>query len=78
MSSARLGSNRDQWGKTIIKFQLALRCKLSIFPIQWQCRFRTLASKVCFVCLFILFMFYLHLMINKFPRKWVEFQLIVQ
>ena len=28
-----------------LKFQMALRHKLGLFPVQWQCRFRTLASK---------------------------------
>ena len=32
-----------------LKFQMALRLKLGLFLAQWQCRFRTLASKVSFV-----------------------------
>ena len=61
-----------------LKIQMALRRKLGLFPVQWQCRFRTLGSNVFFMVGFFSFMFYLYLMINKLNRKWVEFHLFIQ
>ena len=60
-----------------LKMQTALQHELGLFPVQWQCRFRILASKVGFL-LFCLFMFYLYLIVNELCRKWVEFQSINQ
>ena len=33
-------------GKTRTKFQMALRHKSGLFPVQWQYKFRTLACEV--------------------------------
>ena len=57
-----------------LKFQMVLRHKLGLLPVQWQCRFRTLGSAF----FKYIFRFSLYLMINKLHRKWVEFQLIIQ
>ena len=56
-----------------LKFQVALRHKSDLFPIQWLCRLRTLASEVFFK-LFCFYLFYLYVMINILHRKWVVVQ----
>ena len=59
-----------------LKIQMALRHKSGLFPVHWQCRFRTLASKVVFVVVLVVVyscFIYLYLIVNKLYRKWVEF-----
>ena len=51
--------------------------KSGLFPVQWQCRFRT-SVRMFFLFKQILFMFYLYLWITKLLRMWVEFQLVIQ
>ena len=61
-----------------LKIQMALRHKSGLSPVQWQCRFRTLARKVFFMLKKFVFMFYLYLTVMKVGRKQVEFQSAIQ
>ena len=63
VTSTNLFSPANNGVRQELKIQMALCVKLGLFPVQWQCRFRTLVSTF--------FKFYIH-------GKWVEFQLIIQ
>ena len=48
-----LPGRKTQWGKTRTKIPVGVAQQVEPFPIQWQCRFRMLASKVIFRGVFL-------------------------